>query len=726
MEATFNRLKFKIMKKIYSIAAALFALFSFAGCQQEFEQYQSLTESGNIVFTATLDASDTKMLLDYEKKLSVWSGEEYISVLNGTQNLTFKADVPTPSETAKFSCMMEEPVDLSEVVAMYPCRDYTLDKENMTVSGVYVPSSQSSPAGTYCVGAAVSMAYTTDKDLRFKNAVALIRFSVTEQGIWAVKLTANGGETLCGLHSLAWNDGNPAFILSEPQEDESGYDSITFWPTDGANFKVGEYYYMAVIPGEYSGFTVLMNNVEAHVIDETRTLERNKIYNLSDLALPAAESWGVCGTMTSWGDNDTPDLTPTKEDDEWWIYEGVTIGMSDRFQFRADNQWGRQLGYGGLVRSETETEFASDRADIHAYEPGIYDIYLAKDLTAFKIVKTGDPEGLPAEQAWGVCGSMTEWGAGGQLDFPMAVEGNLYVAENITIYTTDAFKFRVNNLWDYDLGVVTGTVTIPGMPYVALVSGENITVSQSGIYDVHLSRSEDAFRLVLKESLPDPEPEPEPEPENPGTGEGTSVYFKPSSVWMGDGITYHAWIWPTDGNGSWYAMSDPDGDGIYEVVVPEGMDMIIFASMNGAADWNNKEKQTADLNVPVDSKDTYVAYTNTWETLSDARNIDESTPVEVSWYLVGDFNGWGAGDANYKMEFDGTWYIFRNFASEGNLLKFNAGSWDVNRGGNFAEGGFVIVQDGADISVPAGTYDIYMNAATDKAYFCAPGTQPAI
>ena len=36
-----------------------------------------------------------------------------------------------------------------------------------------------------------------------------------------------------------------------------------------------------------------------------------------------------------------------------------------------------------------------------------------------------------------------------------------------------------------------------------------------------------------------------------------------------------------------------------------------------------------------------------------------------------------------------------------------------------------IVNNGSDMYVTAGTYDVYMNAATDKAYFMTPGTTPA-
>ena len=126
-------------------------------------------------------------------------------------------------------------------------------------------------------------------------------------------------------------------------------------------------------------------------------------------------------------------------------------------------------------------------------------------------------------------------------------------------------------------------------------------------------------------------------PDTPGTGEPGTVYFKPSSSWKGDGITFFAYFWADGVDASWIVMSDSDSDGIYDATVPEGVNKVIFVTTSGPENWDNKVKQTADLDVPVGAKNTFVAHTNTWETLADARNIDESTPVELVWYLATGF-----------------------------------------------------------------------------------------
>ena len=105
-----------------------------------------------------------------------------------------------------------------------------------------------------------------------------------------------------------------------------------------------------------------------------------------------------------------------------------------------------------------------------------------------------------------------------------------------------------------------------------------------------------------------------------------------------------------------------------------------------------------------------------------------ATPVQP-WYLVGDFNGWAAADPAFEMLFEGGWYVFKGFEADGNGVKFVAdASWSANRGGTFvaADEAIAVVQDGPNVSVAAGTYDVYLSADASVAYFMTPGTTPAI
>ncbi len=99
------------------------------------------------------------------------------------------------------------------------------------------------------------------------------------------------------------------------------------------------------------------------------------------------------------------------------------------------------------------------------------------------------------------------------------------------------------------------------------------------------------------------------------------------------------------------------------------------------------------------------------------------------WYLVGTFNEWTVKDENYKMVEEGGYYVYKSWSVTGDAeVKFNKGSWAVNRGGAFTAVNepVDVVQGGSNIMVPAGTYDVYMNMDGTKAYFMTEGKTPSV
>ena len=95
----------------------------------------------------------------------------------------------------------------------------------------------------------------------------------------------------------------------------------------------------------------------------------------------------------------------------------------------------------------------------------------------------------------------------------------------------------------------------------------------------------------------------------------------------------------------------------------------------------------------------------------------------LSWFLVGDFNGWTAADPAYKMTKEGDWYVFKGFSSDGTGLKFVSDvNWSRSRGGTFVavgEGVDLRTTD-ANIQMPSGTYDVYLSKDAIVAYFVTP------
>ena len=221
-----------------------------------------------------------------------------------------------------------------------------------------------------------------------------------------------------------------------------------------------------------------------------------------------------------------------------------------------------------------------------------------------------------------------------------------------------------------------------------------------------------------------------------------TVYFKPAASWVGEGITFAAWIWATGGEGSWYDMTDADADGIYEVTFPIELENIIFASMKGANDWGNKQNQTADLENPADGKNAYNGNTNTWMTLDAALapETPENPDAKVSrWSLIGAFNGWSSDLAMYD---EGKYQVVRNQKLSGGLKFRQDGQWNykdesgneiqtnfgLDKGSFAADAVLACRLGGSDINVAEGTYDVYLEVAEDgqsaKAYFMTGGKTP--
>jgi hypothetical protein len=87
------------------------------------------------------------------------------------------------------------------------------------------------------------------------------------------------------------------------------------------------------------------------------------------------------------------------------------------------------------------------------------------------------------------------------------------------------------------------------------------------------------------------------------------VYLKPCADWLIDGARFAAYFWDNNGKEIWVDATDADGDGYYEVKVPEGCNNVIFCRMNGgttANNWDNKWNQTEDYTVPNDEKIAFI------------------------------------------------------------------------------------------------------------------------
>ena len=313
--------------------------------------------------------------------------------------------------------------------------------------------------------------------------------------------------------------------------------------------------------------------------------------------------------------------------------------------------------------------------------------------------------------------------------YKTATEG-LFVAKSVAM-PDGGFKIRANNAWndDANYGLATaGAVEVDHVYDVITGGGSGDMTLVAGTYDIWFDRTNEKVYIMtpgkaISEAVGgeagDPAPAPEPEPVSEWylvgdfngwtaadaaykmTKEGDWFVFKGFAA-NGNGVKFVADAsWSVNRGGEFVEA------GAAIEVVHNGSDMLVAAG-------------TYDVYLSADATTAYFMAPGEAPAAPEA----PATP----WYLVGDFNGWTAADANYEMTKEGNWYVFKGFVANGNGVKFVAdASWSVNRGGTFVEAGAAIelTQNGSDMLVAAGTYDVYLNADASVGYFMTPGATPA-
>lgn len=240
------------------------------------------------------------------------------------------------------------------------------------------------------------------------------------------------------------------------------------------------------------------------------------------------------------------------------------------------------------------------------------------------------------------------------------------------------------------------------------------------------------------------------------TGSSDGFYFHPG-VWDADGAWFWAHIWADGGASEDVALTDNDGDGVYEIPVSAGMTNILFCRMNPAFTnipawdaenglWNQTEDYTIDTYPnnhffidaygPDGAKSTGYWSTadnaggNTGGNTGDGGNTGSASGLGV----VGGFaaSSWGTDIPLMSTDVAGL-TVAKNItfnAGEGFKIR-TIGTWDeVNVGAktiSFAEANkYFAVEDNsasADICVVmAGTYDIYFNQSAMRVYLMTAGT----
>lgn len=325
------------MKKGLFYALCLGALAMSASCQKT---EQNSTEKGNsVVFTAQFDNEknvDVRTVLDETGKKSLWNKDE-IRVLNeeGASSV-YKTDAMGQA-SATFT-ILEEGATFSGNRFMAACPAEpagraSWDAGGKTIKWLWLKGEQSPVAGSYDPAAHIAVAYTEGTELSFKNACALLKFTVASENVSEVVVyTTGGGDNtlyLSGNFDVDMSDQNNYKFSRTSGDGSWGGNYVKIKAADGAYLENGKTYYMACIPvTAILNLEVVVNGVRQTIRTTSAAVEikRNDVLDLGDVApvektlylKPQADFWDQANArfeayVFAGEENMWYDFTPVKD-----------------------------------------------------------------------------------------------------------------------------------------------------------------------------------------------------------------------------------------------------------------------------------------------------------------------------------------------------------------------------------------------------------------------------
>lgn len=530
------------MKKIYSFMVAAVALFAAVSCNKELPQEEVPAVGETVVYTASTDGADTKAVLNETTKKSEWVADDAITVHDGENGWTFTA--AEAGANVDFS-NSEGFGEYRPVLAVYPAGTYTVDVAAKTAKA-NIPTWQQAQAGTYHSPAALAVAYSEDNTFAFKNAHALLKFTVNTDNVTHVIFHGNGSEAITGdVNVTLGEDGVESVecletvFTSEKWNDETQQNeqvSETKYGTwvecyayhDDANkyFAKGQTYYIAVAPQTFEGgvtVRVRINDGEELVAKTTTNpveTKINTILNLGEIKYEAPatvekvylqpgvwsadNAWFSAHFFNSVGGAEDVKMT---DDDADGVYEvSVPAGMESVIFCRMNPDY-TEFGW-DVWEGETEVEN-------HVWnQTGDLVLPLAGDTKVYYNVtnwEAGEWSDTPQEStpdqpevdasAYGLVGSFQGW----SVDSPIAVvnsEDGWVVAENVELYKSDEFKFVKDNSWDVSYGPSAVTVVEEEVD-VVISGGQNMKVAKNGKFNLYLNPTALKVRVECVEEYTD-------------------------------------------------------------------------------------------------------------------------------------------------------------------------------------------------------------------------------
>ena len=250
---------------------------------------------GKVLVAYTDDNVNTRTALQSEVNV-IWNSTDAITGFDiegiGHQSQSITVDSQNAS---KATFQFGDDISLTEDVfcALYPA-DASATMNNSGVITTTLPVSQVATAGSFGPGANIALADGGKEDLHFSNGGALLSFTVNNDNVKKVTLTVSGNYNVAGPVYANMVNG---VALVQSTYSTAPIKSVSLL----GDFVNGSDYYFVVLPGEYTGLQLDIENAEGKVatLKNRNALSLNRNDNIYIANLP---------DLTAKWEADTPSL----------------------------------------------------------------------------------------------------------------------------------------------------------------------------------------------------------------------------------------------------------------------------------------------------------------------------------------------------------------------------------------------------------------------------------
>ena len=570
--------EFKTMKKIYSFMVAAVAMIAAVSCNKEFSN-DNLFGGDVITLRASVDGADTKAQLVEGK--SQWEANDAISVLNGTSG--FKFTTADEGKSANFTYdNTKGDFTGEEFIAVYPASKgyaYSANLGEMTVNA-HIPTWQEAVVDSYHKDAALSVAYTENNELYFMNAVALLKFTVSEQNVKNVTFFANDKSAVSGNVKIIMNkDGSEIESVEGLQTTNFGFepdsDKVYMKPSyDWISVKAR---YAAYFFGNGDTW-VDMSDPDGDDVYEA-SVPTDKVYpNVIFCRMDPSATANVWDNK--W--NQTGDLTVTTDaiyEVSGWDageWKTSTLALRNYVELYAPNNGTLAVGeayYMAVVPKEYAAGFSVQLKIGDGDKTTVKTLTTSYEVKPNMILDLGELRLSKKERDM-------------KFDKPSVA---VVVGETVTAPTLSGETSGVTYVSSN-----TNVATVDPSGNVTILKAGTTTITASAPENETYYKGDASYKLIVND---------------------THLYLKPNSNWTQAGARFAAYFF---GNGETWVDMTKESDGTYKVKKPTSKTYpnVIFCRMNPSAtanNWNNKWNQTGDLKVPTDGTNLFTIPNGSWD-----------------------------------------------------------------------------------------------------------------